>query len=202
MTLNKLLSRIFAVTILIVMVLVGISVTVAPLVSRYEQDRQTVRTSARQIAQFQALIKNGPAIRKQLEDLKGQNGQTLQLLEGDSDAIVGAKLQDRVRRAIADARGSQRSAQMLPPREIANQVQTGVKVVATVSTSELLDLLNNLETGTPTILLDNVSIRTNVRSSRLGNASTGSTDPELTLGFTAYGFAKREAVDQGGAPDE
>lgn len=198
--LNSILSRSLAVTILLVLVLAVLSVGVAPLVSRYNDDLELVRTSARQIAQFEALIHNGPDVDRQLREMRGAAGQAVQLLEGDSNAIIGAALQDRVRKAISEASGGQRSAQMLPPQEIAEQVQTGVKVVATVRASKLVDLLNNLETGSPTILLDNISIRTNVRSSRLGNTSSEPEDPELTLGFTAYGFAKNASAYEQEAP--
>lgn len=200
MMLNTILSRSLAVTILAVLVIAVLSIGVMPVASKYNQDRTLVRTSARQIAQFEAIISHGPEVDQRLREMKSATGQAVQLLEGDSNAIVGAALQDRVRKAISEASGGQRSAQMLPPQEVAEQVQIGVKVVATVQASRLIDLLNDLETGSPTILLGNISIRTNVRSSRLGNASPDSVDPELTLGFTAYGFAQDPSAYQQEVP--
>jgi len=190
MILERSLSRILALTILAVLLYALFALIVAPFISEYARDRSSVITSAKQAARFERVLEDRSAIEERRAEIQKTTGENVSFFAGGSRAIVGAALQDRVRRAIASAGGVQRSAQVLAPKDVASHVQTGVRIVATIPSSQLIDLLNDLETGQPTILLGDVSLRTNTRTSRRRTDPPTNRDPELTLNFIAYGFGE------------
>lgn len=187
---ERALSRVLALTILAVILYVLIALVIAPFAAEYARDRASVIDSAKQAARYEQTIKDEAVIVERLAEIQETTGQNVRFFAGESRAIVGAALQDRVRRAIAAAGGTQRSAQVLPPKDVASHVQTGVRIVASVPTSQLIDLLSDLETGEPTVLLGDFSVRANARTSRRTAQQAADEDPELTLNFVAYGFGE------------
>lgn len=193
MTLSPAFSRVLALTLLATLLFIIFSFAVAPLLNANQQARERVRKNAHQIARFERLLQEEPQIVNRLAQIERATTKSLELFDGDSAAIVGAAVQDRVRKAVSAAGGDQRSAQALPARDVAGHLQASVRIVSTIRSSHLIDLLHDLETGTPTILIDELSLRVNTRSARRSEAQSGDDDPELTLNFIASGFAVTEA---------
>ena len=193
MTLSPAFSRALALTLLATLLFIIFSLVVAPLWNANQKFRERVRTNALQIARFERLLQEQPQIARRLAQIESATSQSLELFDGDSAAIIGAAVQDRVRKAVSAASGDQRSAQAMPVQEVAGHLQTSVRIVATIRSSHLIDLLHDLETGSPTILINELSLRVNTRGARRNDAQLGDDDPELTLNFVASGFAAAES---------
>ena len=197
MILERTLSRVLALTILTLILFAIFTLLIDPFVSKYTKDRSTVISSAKQIAAFERIVDQRGLIEQRRLQIQNNIGETISFFDGDSRAIVGAALQARVRRAIAASGGLQRSAQVLATTDVASHFQTGVRIVATIPSSKLIDLLNDLEVGQPTILLGDFSIRANARTSHQRAGLSTNNDPELTLNFVAYGFGEGSASEDG-----
>lgn len=199
MSLDRYLSRILAVTLVLLLAGAFSIFLAAPALTGYADNRAAVRNNALQAARFEQAANESDAIQQKLAVIDQAAGRNITLFTGDSAAIVAAALQDRVRRAVSEAGGAQRSAQVLSARNVADHVQAGVRIVATVKSSRLIDLLNDLETGQPTVLLGEFSVRANQRGARRGANTPSQDDPELTVNLVAYGFAAAAKSGNGNA---
>lgn len=82
------------------------------------------------------------------------------LLEGDKTGVAGANLQSLINSLVSANGGTASSIQILPPKEDGNLMQISVSVSINVGTDGLRDIIHTLETGTPLIFIDNVTVRT------------------------------------------
>ena len=189
---NPFLSRALAVTLLVSMLALFATLIVLPFFGDFFEDRRTVQDLAKKIASYEDVLAQDDTIRTRLAEIQAATDQNIEFFPGGSAAILGAGLQDRVRKAIATHGGDQRSAQVLAPKAIASHVQTRVRVVVSMPSARIIELLNDLEQGSPTVLIGDFTIRTNARRSQRAE-SMG--DPELTLSFHAIGFGQSEVEE-------
>ena len=108
-------------------------------------------------------------LRKQIAreaELRKENGElaavsadaSLLLLEGETTGIAGANLQKIISGLVLANGGTASSMQILPPKEDGNLERIPMSLQISVNIDGLRDILHSLETGTPLIFIDDITI--------------------------------------------
>ncbi|HUJ99074.1 MAG TPA: type II secretion system protein GspM [Stellaceae bacterium] len=145
------------------------------------------------LAKLEAAGRNPAALEAELAKLKTQRAAAPGLLAGPTDALASAQLQSRLNRATEAARGVFRSAQPLPMRDEGPYRRVGVRVLMTVKLAELVRIFHDLESASPFLFLDQVSVKT-AMPFRVGKAAqTEEQEPSLDVEFELYGYVRKPA---------
>lgn len=153
---------------------------------------QTVAQNQDELLQLRKQIAREGELRKENTELAavGEDASLL-LLEGETTGIAGANLQKLMSGLVLEHGGAASSLQILPPKEDGNLVRIPMSLSISVGIDGLRDILHGLETGTPLIFIDDITIRTESDDFR-------ATDPhylgplDVTLQVSGYAL-KNEA---------
>ena len=155
---------------------------VAPLVDVYG-------ARARRLVEQQELADHMAALAAALPELQRQSAGASQpaqgragLLEGASDAVAGAALQERLQGMVTAAGASLTSAEMLPPRTVVGLSRIGVRAsVYAPDWPKLVGLLHAIREADPHLMIDDLTL--NAMSARSRDAG-----PALDATFSIFGF--------------
>ncbi len=81
------------------------------------------------------------------------------LLEGETTGIAGANLQKLLSGLVLAHGGEATSFQILPPKEDGNLMRIPMSLSISVGIDGLRDIVHGLETSTPLIFIDDITIR-------------------------------------------
>ena len=180
------LSRVVAWSLLLVTLTGLYRLVIAPVMADYTEVEQRSSKVRGQLARFTAIAATKPAYEKQLADLdQRMAGQGL-TVAGKTDSIATAKLQDRLRVAVAAAGGSLSTLQSLAVQPEGRFRRIGLRLQARLTMGQLTEVLHQLEGGRPLIFIDNLEIK--ARAKRQEGGQDAPDDPELTMRFDAYGY--------------
>lgn len=116
---------------------------------------------ARQLRGYTALNQSRPLLQQSLETLKTRNPQKL-YLKGTTPALMSAELQDMVKAIIESSGGRILSVQNLPNKEDNGHKQVGATLQTSINTPNLRRALYALETNTPYLFVENLTVRSQV----------------------------------------
>ncbi len=103
------------------------------------------------------------------------------LLDGSTDAVAGATLQQLVQDMASHAGATLSSTETLPAEAVAAYRRIGVRVALSVQWGVLVQLLRAIEQASPQMLVDDLQIH--------GGRQFGiATEPPLEASFTVIGF--------------
>jgi general secretion pathway protein M len=129
-----------------------------------------------------------------LEEEKQQAAAIAGYLEGPSDALAAAQLQDRVRGVVEAAGGELRSTQIMPAEPVDASPGTRratLRVQLMVAIDGLAEILYDLESGQPYVLIDELA----VRSQRIRRLSGGPGGPPLLgVSLQLSGFVRAASI--------
>lgn len=111
------------------------------------------------LPQLRAQVAHEDKLRKEHEELAALGQDKSLLLEGDKTGVAGANLQSLVNSLVSVNGGSASSIQILPPKEDGNLMRISVSVSINVGIQGLRDIIHTLETGTPLIFIDDVTVQ-------------------------------------------
>jgi general secretion pathway protein M len=133
-------------------------VLVSPLARLYA-DRAEALDQQRIIAHRMALVAGElPDLQRQATAAAGSGPAQNALLEGGSDAIAGAALQERVQDMAASAGARLSSAEMLPAAQAGAYRRIGLRVACSAPWPVLVRLLQAVEQATPRMLVDDLKV--------------------------------------------
>ena len=112
-------------------------------------------TLARRMAQVAADL---PRLQEQVAAGQAAGPQSIVPLEGGSDAIAGAALQQKLQDMADKAGTSLSSIEALPPQQVGGYRQVGVRVAVNAPWSALIALLQAIEEGSPQMLVDDLQV--------------------------------------------
>ncbi len=128
MTLSPFLGRSLAV-VLLLGVIGGIwSLMIEPVMTKYRLSAESMVQSEALIARYLRIAKERAPLEKQLNSLKRLGPSTGGYLDGASDTLAAAKLQNRVKGIVATSGGEIKSSQILPPRDDGNHRAINIRV--------------------------------------------------------------------------
>ena len=185
------LSRILALALLGA-VLAGLYLlAVRPMTEQYLHYRRSIDQSQDLLGQYRRLGASLPALQSQLDELDRRRASAGTQLQGASDALVAADLQNRIK-GIVDARGGQlTSTQILAAKDEAELRRIGIRVQMTATVDALYRIFYDLESGKPFLFLDNIDIRQRRARRRRKEAAD---DSNLAVRFDIYGYLRTEAT--------
>ena len=136
------------------------------------------RTLAAHMAELAASL---PALRRAAEARPGSQAEPVTTLQGATDAVAGAALQERVQALASGAGISLASLETLPAEQRGPYRRIGLRISAVSLWPGLVALLQAIEQATPAMVLDDVELRGPMIANRPA-------DTPLRATFTLYAF--------------
>ncbi len=128
MTLSPFLGRTLAVALLLAAIGGIWSFIVEPVTTNYGLSAESIVQSEALIGRYLRIAGTRAPLEKQLAALKRRGPSTGGYLEGASDTLAAAKLQNRVKGVVATSGGEIKSSQILPPRDDGNHRAINIRV--------------------------------------------------------------------------
>lgn len=154
-----------------------------PWYSKWSEYREVAANSAEQLARFESRLSRRPAIEQALAELQKQNNLQGSYIQGQTLGLAGANLQQLTKGLVENAGGALISSQIAtPPSEPPLQMLVN-KVRMRGDTESLLKLVRRVESGEPTLFLENLIIR--------GSRSRRRNVAELDIQFDLAGYTLR-----------
>jgi general secretion pathway protein M len=186
---GSLLSRTLAVVLLGAALLGGARLVVAPLLAAWRDAAAEIEQAEFLLQRYRALAAQRPAMAEQLEEQQKLAATAAGYLQGPSDALAAAQLQDRVKTVVEGAGGELRSTQILAatPVEIDPTIRrTALRVQFVVTIAGLAETLYELETGQPYLLIDELTVREQRTRSRRRDEPETEAQLDVSLELSGY----------------
>jgi general secretion pathway protein M len=193
---GSLLSRVLALGLLAAAMLGGYVLVAVPLLGTYQNNAAAIEQAENQLQRQQALAAQQPQLIERLEEEREQADAVAGYLQGPSDALAAAQLQDRVKAVVEASGGELRSTRILPAEDVEASPgtrRTALRVQMIVSIEGLAEILYDLEAGQPYVLIDELSVRSQ-RERRRRDQRGDDGDPALDVSLELSGFVREESV--------
>ncbi len=151
-------GQLLALAVLFVVLAVLWFGAIMPAVSWYAGRAEQLAVDQRDIAHVKALRRDLPSLRAAAAASAAQATDDAVLLTGDSDAIAGANLQAEVQTLATQTGISLDSVADLPAEQTGGLRQISVDVGVTAAWPALITLLSAIETASPRMIVDDLSI--------------------------------------------
>jgi general secretion pathway protein M len=159
---GSLLSRALALTLLGAVLIGAYVLVIAPVVELYRETDDAIETAEILLQRHRALAAQRSGLSARLDEEKEQAAAIAGYLEGPSDPLALAQLQDRVKGVVEAAGGELRSTQILPGQAVDASPGTRratLRVQMVVAIDGLAEILYDLESGQPYVLIDELAVR-------------------------------------------
>jgi general secretion pathway protein M len=180
-------SRAVACLILLVVLVLVKLLAVDPLVDAYAASADEVQKLAALSARYQALAARLPALKAERDGLARRMTADSGFLENTNETLAAADLQARLKTLVDQAHGELKSTQILPVQQVQGFRRVGVRAEMSMTLPALQKVLYETEAGSPTLVLDDLSIRSKAADRQEER------NPDvvlLTASVDIYGFLK------------
>jgi general secretion pathway protein M len=185
-------GRLVALALLLIPVILLARFVVWPLVTTYVSSDSTLEATRDKIARYQRLLNELPALEAAVNELDRKNPLDPYLLSGKNRALAAAGLQRRLQEAAEKHGVTILSLRVRPPLAEARMERIAVEARLRADIRPLRELLYYVETTTPYMFVDNLSIKVR-RSRRARSTPTG-----LEINLTLYGLRAADRVEKPG----
>ncbi len=185
-------ARIAALAILGILLLAAYHVVLQPVIQHYQDNRDHIARTSKLLHHYRARAAERPALTEQLSAFEADSEAGTGYLEGPSDGLAAAELQERVSDAIDAADGEIRSMQILPASDVEDDLpfrRTGLKVRFAANLDNLAEALYDLETNEPHLFIEELLVVAPRARQHLDKAKT---DPLLDIRMDVLGYAHQE----------
>jgi general secretion pathway protein M len=189
----KWISRLAALSLLVVVLAAIYSFVVEPTITAYAGADQAIAEANEQLEHFERLAATRPALSEQMAELKQRQASQGFYLSGGTDALAAAALQDRLKSVIEGNGGTVRSIQPLAGVDEQGFRRVTVRVQFTASTESMFRTVYALEAGTPLVFIEGLEIQSRIPRPSRDSVGEPSPEPVLTAGFNLYGYLPVEA---------
>jgi general secretion pathway protein M len=155
-------SRLLAVALVLLAGLALVRLLVLPVLAAYGETAASIEQSQTLLQRYRALAAQRPRLEEELAAQRKAEVASVAYLEGESDALAAAALQDQVRAIITRAGGELRSTQILPVEAAGPETsvrRASLRLQLAVDVAGLQQLLYELETSEPYLFVDDINIR-------------------------------------------
>ncbi|MDR0770317.1 MAG: type II secretion system protein M [Burkholderiales bacterium] len=182
--------------VLLILVLAGvIAVFVAPTLVLHRRYDNAIAQQRDLLERYQRLVAQKPQVEVALEEVKRHNGRRF-FLKNTATNLAGAELQDLVRAGIESSGGRVTTSQNIAPKEDGDYYKISVNVQFFATTPNLQKALQALETKTPYLVIDGMTLRP-MNANRNFKPAPGQ-EPEINAQIEVSGWAYRPN-ESGGA---
>ncbi len=184
-------ARLAAVGILGGLLFVGYHLVVQPLIRTYQDNREKIVRSHDILQRYRALAAEQPALAERFASLEEEAQSRTGYLDGPSDALAAAQLQDIAAEVIEAAGGEIRSTQILPATEVEAGPpirRTGLNLRFAVTIDSLATALFDLETAKPRLFVDQLVVISERARRAASDADSG---PKLDVRMDLFGYVRQ-----------
>jgi general secretion pathway protein M len=187
-TLSPPLSRLVAISLLLVALFLGYAALIVPPLEAWRDARGAIADAQGALPRIADAQESLTARRQLLADLQRRQRVAEGLLQGDSETLIAAQLQNRIKTLVGAAQGEVTSMQVLQTRNDGGFRKIAVRGQVLIGLPGLQKVFYELEAGMPYLFLDNVEIR--VQQSPSKARDEPKRDPAHDVRFDLYGFAR------------
>ena len=188
------IGRLAAVLLLIAVIEAAYVFVAEPILIGYRETDQAIEEVDDQLSHFQRLAAMRPVLANQLDQLAAEQEAGTYYLNGGTDALAAAGLQDRVSALVDGTGGSLRSIQPMAGVDEQGFRRITLRIQMTATIEALFETIYTLETGTPVLFVENLDIRSRFTRRRINQAGAQEAPdaPLLTVGFDLSGYMPLE----------
>lgn len=182
-------GKLVAIGLVLIPVLLLFRFAIAPAWSAYHSIGEETRDAQRKIQRLRRLAANLPELEGQERELRSANLLTPYLLSADNSALAAADVQRRLQDIVNAHKGRVLSTRVLRSQADGPFERITVNARLQLSLEGLQSLLYELETATPFLFIDSLSViarNTRARRTRRGVAPVQKT--VLEARFDVYGL--------------
>jgi general secretion pathway protein M len=185
-------SRILALLLLLLSVMVLGAAVVVPLVSANRHYSGEIEGMESRLEILRRSAGIGESLKSEFEQLKRRQARDIHYLKSNSDTLAAAELQQIIKRAITPAGGELISTQSLSSKKEAGATRVTLKVRMKGELDKVVAVFYALETGKPFLFLDNISFRAKPSRRARPTGKEGVVVPpqELDVNFELSGYVR------------
>ena len=180
-------SRLSAVGILILVLVLGYLVLIYPLMQIKQEYQDEVDNLRFKLQKLQQVAGGRESLTQRLENIRELARQNDAFLPTNTAALASADLQTRIKQVVSEAGGELTSTQVIPERNEENAVRVGVKIRMTGSSEVLRQVLQNFESKKPYLFVENLNIRP-IRMPRNPRDKNPIIEDRLSVDFDVSGY--------------
>ncbi|MGH8559029.1 MAG: type II secretion system protein GspM [Methylococcales bacterium] len=159
--LNKARQRFLALGLFFLCIVLVLGAVVAPLVDAAASYNESLDDLQFNLLRYKRTAAGRENVLQQLDKLKRQQGDEDQFSNRETPALASADLQQLIKKAVLDAGGRLISTQVIPETEEEHLIKISVMVRIMGDTMALRNVLYEIETAQPMLLVENLVIRSN-----------------------------------------
>lgn len=186
---GSIVARAVALAILMIVLLAGYQFAVQPLTQAYVDTKEKIARSNELLQRYKALASERPALSERLATFNEDDEVLSGYLEGPSDALAAAQLQDLAAEAIEAAGGEIKSTQILQATDVedgpSSVRRTGLKLRFAATIDGLASALYDLETIEPHLFVDQLVV-VSAKGRRRNDQAESSSDLDVRLDLFGY----------------
>ncbi|MGH8474352.1 MAG: type II secretion system protein GspM [Methylococcales bacterium] len=157
--LNKSQRRLLALSLLFFCIVLVFGAVVVPLADAVVSYNEKINDLQFNLLRFKKTATGKLKVENQLKQLKVQRGKENQFSNRETPALASADLQQLIKKAVLNVSGRLVSTQVIPETEEEHLIKISVVVRMTGDTLALRNVLYELETARPMLLVNNLTIR-------------------------------------------
>lgn len=178
-------SRLLAVAVLILVLSAAYTLVIAPVWSAYRSYDVAIETLQDQLARYTRIARTRSTLEARLAAIGDRPAAGSDFLEGESDAITAAGLQQKVSDIIARAGARLLVAQVLDPDTEQGLRRIGLAVQFEGDSNALRQVLYALEGGQPVLFINALEVR---EARAFGRRRAKSGPERLHVRIELYGY--------------
>ena len=179
--------RAVAVALLVAIVAVIYLALVQPLIDTYAADDAAIAQRHDVLLRYQRAAQELPVRQTELAALKQGQAKANGFLEGSSDTLIAAQIQNRVKTLANAAKTELKSSQVLPAETDGKLKRIAIRGQLSTTTAGLLAIFHDLEAQSPSLFLDNVTLQ--VRPLTLRDRDNPGNGDTIDAQFDVYGYS-------------
>lgn len=172
-------GKLLAVALLITVITAFWAGIAVPLTEWYGTRADRLDQQARLARRMEQIVADLPELRRRASTAEA--AAPVAVLEGASDSVAGAALQQRLQQIGTDAGAQLASIEVLPGEPVGAYRRIGVRVSVTGTWPVVVKLLDAITASSPPLLVNDLQIE----SSR---AIMGFAEPSLSTSMVVFGF--------------
>ena len=172
------LSRLLALTILVVLVMGSVNLVALPLLERFETAESRLADAAAWRTRLSTSLERIPQLEETLQQTREAAGSRKGILHVENEALGSAELQKIVQKLISDAGIQSRSIQPVPARREHDAMQLGIRISASGDEPAMVNLLERIERHEPSLAVSNLNVSA---STYRGEVPSGPTEVDMQM---------------------
>lgn len=187
---SVLVGRLAALGLLVAVAIAAVAAVALPVAEAYRGYDSSIANLRGQIARYDAMAAMRTPLDARLARLEGQRPGADDLVGGAGAAVAGARLQDLIKRYVAEGGGAFVSAQGLAPEGEASFERIGVRVQFNTTVDGLVRTLHAIESSRPLLFVEALEVRG--RPVRKGQEFDRTQTVPLNVTIDVAGFRRKE----------